>query len=104
MGSPGKVHRPLPRTPDRETPAQGAAIAPINRRQLLALGGLALLAGRVHHPPAAGPEGQRPWGVHISLPPPWFDPAETPGMITPFMLLYALHDAMVKPMPGQAAE
>ena len=25
-------------------------------------------------------------------------------MITPFMLLYALHDAMVKPMPGNAAE
>ena len=25
-------------------------------------------------------------------------------MITPFLLLYALHDAMVKPMPGNAAE
>ena len=23
-------------------------------------------------------------------------------MITPFMVLYALHDAMVKPMPGQS--
>src|SRR5215469_279840 len=34
--------------------------------------------------------------------PTWFDPAETPGLITPFMILYALHDAMVKPMPGQA--
>src|SRR6202022_1474876 len=30
----------------------------------------------------------------------WFDPAETPGLITPFMVLYALHDAMVKPMPS----
>src|SRR5439155_8346170 len=40
------------------------------------------------------------WGVHISLAPTWFDPAETPGIITPFMLLYALHDAMVKPMPA----
>jgi peptide/nickel transport system substrate-binding protein len=38
--------------------------------------------------------------VHISLAPTWFDPAETPGIITPFMELYALHDAMVKPMPG----
>ena len=54
-------------------------------------------------PPAtAAPEGQITWGVHISLAPTWFDPAETPGMITPFMVLYALHDAMVKPMPGQA--
>ena len=49
---------------------------------------------------AAGPQGQLTWGVHISLAPTWFDPAETPGIITPFMVLYALHDAMVKPMPG----
>ena len=50
---------------------------------------------------AAGPEGQLTWAVHISLAPTWFDPAETPGMITPYMVLYALHDALVKPMPGQ---
>jgi peptide/nickel transport system substrate-binding protein len=50
----------------------------------------------------AAPEGQVTWGVHVSLAPTWFDPAETPGIITPFMVLYALHDAMVKPMPGQA--
>ena len=49
----------------------------------------------------AAPEGQLIWGVHVSLAPTWFDPAETPGIITPFMVLYALHDAMVKPMPGQ---
>ena len=52
-------------------------------------------------PAAAAPEGTLTWGVHITLAPTWFDPAETPGMITPFMVLYALHDAMVKPMPGQ---
>jgi peptide/nickel transport system substrate-binding protein len=50
----------------------------------------------------AAPEGQLTWGVHISLAPTWFDPAETPGIITPFMILYALHDALVKPMPGKA--
>jgi peptide/nickel transport system substrate-binding protein len=49
----------------------------------------------------AAPEGQLVWGVHVSLAPIWFDPADTIGMITPFMVLYALHDAMVKPMPGQ---
>src|SRR5688572_18230281 len=49
---------------------------------------------------AAGPEGQLTWGVHFSLAPTWFDPAETPAMITPFLTLYALHDAMAKPMPG----
>ncbi len=42
------------------------------------------------------------WGVHVSLAPTWFDPAETPGIGTPFMVLYALHDALVKPMPGNA--
>jgi peptide/nickel transport system substrate-binding protein len=51
-------------------------------------------------PVAAGPDGQMTWAVHISLAPTWFDPAETPGIITPFMVLYALHDALVKPMPG----
>ena len=51
-------------------------------------------------PAGAAPEGQMTWGVHITLAPTWFDPAETPGIITPFMIMYALHDAMVKPMPG----
>jgi peptide/nickel transport system substrate-binding protein len=53
-------------------------------------------------PGAAAPEGQMTWGAHISIAPTWFDPAETPGIATPFMILYALHDAMVKPMPGNA--
>ncbi|MGI8423213.1 MAG: ABC transporter substrate-binding protein, partial [Chloroflexota bacterium] len=47
----------------------------------------------------AAPEGEVTWGVHISMAPTWFDPAETPGIITPFMVMYALHDAMAKPMP-----
>ena len=42
------------------------------------------------------------WGIHISLAPTFFDPAETPGVISPFMVLYALHDGLVKPMPGNA--
>jgi peptide/nickel transport system substrate-binding protein len=51
-------------------------------------------------PTDAGPEGQMTWAVHTSLVPSWFDPAE---MIqgTVFMVLYALHDAVVKPMPGK---
>ena len=49
---------------------------------------------------AAAPEGQMTWGIHISLAPTWFDPAETTGIVTPFMVMYALHDAMVKPLPG----
>jgi peptide/nickel transport system substrate-binding protein len=51
---------------------------------------------------AAGPEGQITWAVHTTLVPGWFDPVEMPGVITPFMVLYALHDAVVKPMPGRS--
>jgi peptide/nickel transport system substrate-binding protein len=47
----------------------------------------------------AAPEGTMTWGVHITLASRWLDPAETEGIITPFMVLYALHDALVKPMP-----
>ena len=46
------------------------------------------------------PAGEMIWGAHISLAPTWFDPAETSGIITPFMVIYALHDSMLKPMPG----
>jgi peptide/nickel transport system substrate-binding protein len=49
---------------------------------------------------APASEGQMTWAVHVSLAPTWFDPAETSGIINPFLFLYALHDAMVKPMPG----
>jgi peptide/nickel transport system substrate-binding protein len=50
-------------------------------------------------PALAAPEGTMTWGVHITLASRWLDPAETEGIITPFMVLYALHDALVKPMP-----
>src|SRR5262249_30650331 len=53
--------------------------------------------------PAVAADGQLTWAVHITLAPTWFDPAETPGLITPYMLMYALHDALLKPMPEQAS-
>src|SRR6266545_4810483 len=59
-----------------------------------------VLGGGVATPVAAAPEGTITWGVHITLASRWLDPAETEGIITPFMVLYALHDALVKPMPG----
>jgi len=52
------------------------------------------------HAATAAPEGTMTWGVHITLASRWLDPAETEGIITPFMVLYALHDALVKPMPA----
>jgi peptide/nickel transport system substrate-binding protein len=59
----------------------------------------ALVSLWIATPAAAAPEGQVTWGVHISLAPTWFDPAETPSLITPYMLMYALHDSMAKAMP-----
>ena len=50
----------------------------------------------------AAPEGQLITAVHVSMAPTWFDPAETVGIITPFLFLYAMHDALVKSMPGNA--
>jgi peptide/nickel transport system substrate-binding protein len=71
------------------------------RRDVLAFTALGLAGAASGRVEAAGAPGQLVYGVHISLAPTWFDPAETSGIITPYMLLYALHDAMVKPMPGQ---
>jgi peptide/nickel transport system substrate-binding protein len=68
-------------------------------RVVIALVILSLLLG-VAAPASAAPEGTMTWGVHITLASRWLDPAETEGIITPFMVLYALHDALVKPMPA----
>jgi len=86
---------------NRDKPGPNAKHAELTRRELLALSALGLIAGAPGVAHAGGPQGQLIWGIHVSLAPTWFDPAETPGLITPFMILYALHDAMVKPMPGQ---
>src|SRR5262245_58137573 len=51
-------------------------------------------------PVSSASDGKMTWAVHVSLAPTWFDPAET--QFTSFMVLYALHDALVKPMPGAA--
>jgi len=66
---------------------------------------LVLLAGLATLPMAAAiaaaPEGQMTWGLHTTLVPGYFDPAE---MITgtPVLALYAVHDALVKRMPGNS--
>ena len=71
----------------------------LTRRDLLAATAAGLVAGAPAVARAAGPQDQLIWAIHVSLAPLWFDPADTQALITPFMVLYALHDAMVKPMP-----
>ena len=69
---------------------------------VLLLGVAALTAGWVHGLSAQPrPAGELVIAWHVTLAPAWFDPAETPAQITPFGLLYALHDALVRPRPGE---
>jgi peptide/nickel transport system substrate-binding protein len=46
------------------------------------------------------PEGEMRWALYVTLVPAWFDPAEVVGVLTPFWIMTAMHDALVKPMPG----
>ena len=68
------------------------------RRGVLGLS-VAAMIGVAPRAAGAAADGQITIGSHVSLAPTWFDPAETSGIITPFMLLYAMHDAMMKAMP-----
>src|SRR5205807_9818626 len=82
------------------SPRHGNAQFRMTRRDLIAATALGLVTGVPGVASAAAPQGQLTWALHVSLAPLWFDPADTQALITPFMVLYALHDAMVKPMPG----
>src|ERR1700720_2606763 len=69
----------------------------MTRREVSMLAiGLTLLAAA----PARAAEGEMRWGLHVTLAAKWLDPAETEAFATPFMVMYALHDALVKPMPA----
>jgi peptide/nickel transport system substrate-binding protein len=82
---------------------------PVTRRHLLrsALRGAAGLAAwyqgwpylRSAAAPQKAPSGQMIWAIHTTIVPSWFDPAETQALVTPYMILYAIHDALLKPMP-----
>jgi peptide/nickel transport system substrate-binding protein len=48
----------------------------------------------------ARPEGEMRWALYVTLSAAWFDPGEVVGQLTPFWVLYAMHDALIKPMPG----
>src|SRR5437899_7101091 len=68
--------------------------------RLVAAFTLALIWAGLSPALAAPPDGTMAIGVHVTLVSRWLDPAETEALITPFMVLYALHDGLVKPMPG----
>src|SRR6058998_3717366 len=66
--------------------------------RLLVIAVVIVLAAPAGHAVAA--EGELRYGLHVTLAAKWLDPAETEAFNTPFMVLYAVHDAMVKPMPA----
>jgi len=61
----------------------------------------ALLLGAGQPSSAQAPAGEVTVSFHVTLAPTWFDPSTAPPQITPFGVLYALHDALVRPLPGQ---
>src|SRR5438045_1775933 len=75
---------------------EGRLMSRVIRTIVVLLGTTLLIA----LPAAAQPRGTMTFGVHVTLATRWLDPADTDSEITPFMILYALHDALVKPMPG----
>src|SRR5712692_8719998 len=63
---------------------------------------VAVLVIRLAGPAAAQapPDSQLTIAFDASIAPTFLDPAETSGVATPFVFLYALHDALIKPLPG----
>src|SRR5438034_7405759 len=61
---------------------------------------LALILGPAVLATAQTPAGEAVMAWHVTIAPTWFDPSTAPPQITPFGLLYAIHDALVRPLPG----
>jgi peptide/nickel transport system substrate-binding protein len=67
----------------------------------LSLLAVATVLGALSPTPApAAPSGQAVMAWHVTIAPSWFDPSTAPPQITPFGILYAIHDALVRPYPG----
>src|SRR6266446_3269690 len=49
----------------------------------------------------ATPAGEVIIAWHVTIAPTWFDPSTAPAQITPFGMLFAFHDALVRPLPGK---
>jgi peptide/nickel transport system substrate-binding protein len=78
------------------------ALRDVMRRLLAATILLATAALTAASPAAAQapPAGRAVMAWHVTIPPSWFDPSTAPPQITPFGMLYAIHDALVRPYPG----
>src|SRR5688572_17403184 len=76
-------------------------VFPTLSRRLLILS--VLLAALAVEPASAQqpvPSGEATMAWHVTIAPSWFDPSTAPPQITPFGMLYAIHDAFVRPFPA----
>jgi peptide/nickel transport system substrate-binding protein len=73
---------------------------PCLARRLVALSIVIIAISWLPGAAAAAPEGTHTIGMHFTPVPRWLDPAEGESTLTPYLLLYALHDGLLKPMPG----
>jgi peptide/nickel transport system substrate-binding protein len=100
------------------TPGDGAAHARCNNKSIrtggnlvpvfrqrpsrrVILGSLAAAPVALSIPRAvAAPSGKVVMAFHVTISPAWFDPSTAPPQITPFGVLYAIHDGLVRAYPG----
>jgi peptide/nickel transport system substrate-binding protein len=72
-----------------------------SRAGLMALAAL-MLAGVSSRPANGDPRpGEAVVAWHVTLAPSWLDPSTAPPQITAFGMLYAIHDGLLRPLPGQ---
>ena len=82
----------VPETISKASPAAETAASPTAAGQAAAS---PTTAARVE------PKGKVTYAWHVAIAPVYFDPQENGAVITPYGFQYALHDALVKHMPGQ---
>src|SRR6266446_2304768 len=89
----------------RDQSAAGGDNTTMNRWQKLVAAAILSWAASVGGPGSVAaqtkPEGEMRFALYVTLAPAWLDPGEAvPDNLTPFWMMYALHDELVKPMPG----
>ena len=83
-------------------PYRKSRVMPSHRRIIVLLAAAVLTFGVTRDVAGqAAPAGEAVMAWHVTIAPAWFDPSTAPPQITPFGMLYAIHDALVRPLPGQ---
>src|SRR5438093_1513018 len=104
-GLPRSLSPAEPALPDRRFRMLGLTDNDVLRRIRSHLAGLLAAASyilaMVAVAAAQTPTGEAVMAWHVTIAPTWFDPSTAPAQITPFGMLHSLHDALVRPLPGQ---